>query len=113
MFWAAPTLDTTCVAMRELPPNSKKSSSTPTPSTPNNSPNTPATTTSTAEPGARNSRATTTGSGNAPRSTFPEDVNGNASNTTNTDGTMYDASTSPAATFNPSTSTPPPAAATT
>ncbi|SLA56189.1 Uncharacterised protein [Mycobacteroides abscessus subsp. abscessus] len=63
--------------------------------------------------GARKDRRSTTGSGNNFRSNFPEAFNGNASNTTNCDGTIYDANRSPTPTFTTSTSTEDPTAAVT
>ena len=78
----------TCVAISELPPRAKKSSSRPTRSTPSTSANTAATISSIGVVGARNSRASNTGSGSAFRSSLPFAVSGTASSTTNADGTM-------------------------
>src|SRR3546814_841896 len=99
--------------LNELPPSAKKSSSNPTRSTPNTSANTDATISSTAVTGALNTAASNTGSGNNFRSNFPEALSGNASNTTNCDGTIYDANRSPTPTFTTSTSTEDPTAAVT
>ncbi|XGA75432.1 hypothetical protein OGV17_28995 [Rhodococcus qingshengii] len=97
---------TSLVALSELPPNSKKSSSTPTrDSHPKTTAKAAATTNSEAEPGARNTRTPKTGSGNAFRSNFPALDNGNSSTTTTTSGTMYDGSTNPTAARAPTEST--------
>ncbi len=72
----APSRATACVAIRELPPSSKKSSSRPTRSTPSRSANAAATVSSSGFDGARNSRASNTGSGNAFRSSLPFPVRG-------------------------------------
>ncbi|PBI82872.1 hypothetical protein BKP42_68430 [Rhodococcus erythropolis] len=96
------------VALSELPPNTKKSSSTPTrDSHPKTTAKAAATTNSEAEPGARNTREPNTGSGNAFRSNFPALDNGNSSTTTTTSGTMYDGSTNPTAARAPTESTEP------
>src|SRR3546814_14678738 len=69
------------LAMRELPPNSKKSSSNPTRSTPNTPTNADATTNSTDDTAARNPRAPHPGSGHHARSHFPDDLTGNEPHT--------------------------------
>ncbi len=81
------------MASREWPPSSKKSSCTPTRSTPRTSTQIPASSSSVTVRGAAypaaNSGRAPSGAGNAARSIFPFAVNGNAANSTNTAGTMY------------------------
>jgi hypothetical protein len=78
----------TRMAISESPPRAKKSSSSPTRSTPNTSANTSATIFSVWVAGARNAVAANTGAGSALRSILPEEVNGNSSSTTIWAGTM-------------------------
>ncbi|WFR71791.1 hypothetical protein P9209_24095 [Prescottella defluvii] len=77
------------VASSELPPRSKKLSSTDTRSRPSSSANTPTTFSSTGFDGARNSRVeTNSGTGSARRSSLPPAVTGSRSSTTTWVGTM-------------------------
>ncbi|MQY32035.1 hypothetical protein NRB56_76520 [Nocardia sp. RB56] len=85
---AVPSREATWVAISELPPSSKKSSSTPTRTIPSTSPKIWATISSIGVVGARNSRTSKTGAGSARRSSLPEALSGKASSTTIADGTM-------------------------
>nr|WP_155289537.1 MULTISPECIES: hypothetical protein [Rhodococcus] len=91
---ATPSRETTWVAISELPPSSKKSSSSPTRSTPRTSAKTSATISSIGVVGARKSRTSNTGAGSARRSSFPLTVSGIVSSATNADGTMYSGNSS-------------------
>ncbi|KAF0963726.1 hypothetical protein MLGJGCBP_03138 [Rhodococcus sp. T7] len=86
---AAPKWEAACIAISEFPPNSKKSSSRPTLSTPRTLANTLATISSIGVCGARYTFASSTGSGNALRSTLPLEFSGKPLRTTNADGTIY------------------------
>ena len=81
-----------CVASSECPPSAKKSSKTPTRSTPRRSAQIAAISSSSASRGATYSASRCAwieaGSGSARRSTFPLGVNGSASRLANADGTM-------------------------
>ncbi len=90
---ACPNLAANLVAINELPPSAKKSSSRPTRSAPNTSPNTDATISCTAVTGARNSAASNTGDGRAFRSNLPDALSGSSSRTRTFEGTMYVGST--------------------
>ena len=71
----------TRVAINESPPRAKKSSSSPTRSTPSTSANTSATICSVCVRGARKEVAANSGAGNAFRSILPDEVSGNSSST--------------------------------
>ncbi len=86
---ASRTRETTRVARRECPPRVKKSSSTPTLSTPSTAAQIPASTSSAGVRGATNAPDDASGAGRARRSTFPFRVSGRRSSTTNAEGTMY------------------------
>ncbi|BDU08626.1 hypothetical protein FMUBM48_48890 [Nocardia cyriacigeorgica] len=93
---AAPIRETTRVAISELPPRSKKSSSTPTRGRSSTSANTAATVSCTGVTGARKARACTAGAGSARRSSLPLTVSGIHSSRTTAEGTMYAGSSSAA-----------------
>ncbi|SLG99723.1 Uncharacterised protein [Mycobacteroides abscessus subsp. abscessus] len=85
---AADSRAATWVALSELPPRAKKSSSRPTRSTPSTSAKVRATISSTGVVGARNTAASNTGAGSALRSSLPEALSGKASNAITRAGTM-------------------------
>ncbi len=89
-LWSALIRATTRVALSELPPRAKKSSSTPSRSTPSTLSNAATTVSSVGVLGARYSVARTlkSGSGSAPRSSLPDALRGNSVSSTNSDGTM-------------------------
>ncbi|GAB3210077.1 hypothetical protein GCM10027262_34030 [Nocardia tengchongensis] len=78
----------TWVAISELPPSSKKSSSRPTRSRPSTSAMTPATVCCTGVAGARKTWAAKVGAGSCLRSSLPEALSGKASSTMKAAGTM-------------------------
>lgn len=82
------SLLTARVAISELPPRSKKSSSMPTRSTPRTSANTSVMVRSSGVDGARNGRPDSCGTGSAIRSSLPLAFNGIRSSTTTAEGTM-------------------------
>ena len=90
MFSAELSRETTRVAISELPPSSKKLSSTPTRSTPSTSMNASAIRRSRLVPGARNSTPVpvNSGVGNAFRSSLPTAVRGSSSTIMMLAGTM-------------------------
>ena len=77
------------MAISELPPSSKKSSSTPTRPSSSTSAKICATICSIGVVGARNSRTSNTGAGSARRSSLPLTVSGIAASTMIDEGTMY------------------------
>ena len=87
------------MATNECPPNSKKSSSTPTSSRPNTSHQIAATATSTGDRGATSTDPTDgradPGNGNDARSSFPFAVRGNEPTTTTRPGTMNSGNNAP------------------
>ena len=90
---ASRTLATICVARSECPPNSKKLSSRPTPSSRSTDAKMSATARSAgvvgSAPGTPASKRTSSGSGRARRSTLPLGVSGSSGSVTNADGTRY------------------------
>ncbi|BCK58644.1 hypothetical protein NWFMUON74_64160 [Nocardia wallacei] len=113
VFSADDSRAATWVAISELPPSAKKSSSNPTRSRPSTSAKVPATISSTGVVGARKVAASNTGAGSARRSSLPEALSGSASSTSTTDGTMYAGSRCPRSSRRVSTSIEWPGAATT
>ncbi|BCK58648.1 hypothetical protein NWFMUON74_64200 [Nocardia wallacei] len=85
---SVPIRATTRVALSELPPSAKKSSSRPTLASSSTCAKTAATVSCTGVSGARKARVCTAGAGSARRSSFPLTVNGIRSSTTNAAGTM-------------------------